>query len=190
MAPRAGGAKSGVALRKQRILCPKTAFFGPKRPRNPLKTAKRREMVATLYVCLHCLVTNSPFLPFNSTTCSRGPKVAKSGLSVRWLCETRPKPRTGRIPWATWLKTDFRAHLPSPSAICHFFVVSKPEIRPTIRLDPRTSGDLVEPEGSPARARLGPTMGPPRSPGRKKIIFFQSCWYTTWHAPTSVLSPF
>ena len=51
------------------------------------------------------------------------------------------------------------------------FVVSKPQNRPTSHLDPRTSGHLVEPEGSPARARLGPTVGPPWSPGRKKSFF-------------------
>ena len=32
-------------------------------------------------------------------------------------------------------------------------VVSKPKIRPTTHLDPRSSGHLVEPDGSPARAR-------------------------------------
>ena len=51
------------------------------------------------------------------------------------------------------------------------FVVFKPQNRPTSRLDPRTSGHLVEPDGSPARAQLGPTVGPPRSPGRKKSFF-------------------
>ena len=66
---------------KLRILCPKTAFFGPKRPRNPLKTAKRRETVRTLRVCLDCPVTKSPFLPSSSTICPRnGPKMAKNGL--------------------------------------------------------------------------------------------------------------
>ena len=46
------------------------------------------------------------------------------------------------------------------------FVVSKPQNCPTSHLDPRTSGHLVLPEGSSARARLGPTVGPPGSPGR------------------------
>ena len=31
-------------------------------------------------------------------------------------------------------------------------------------------GQVVEPQGSPARARRGPTVGPPRSPGRKDLI--------------------
>ena len=54
------------------------------------------------------------------------------------------------------------------------FEVSTPQNRPTSHLDPQTNGHLVEPEGSPARARRGPTVGPLGSPGRKKS-FFQSC---------------
>ena len=50
-------------------------------------------------------------------------------------------------------------------------MVSKPQNRPTRHLHPRTSGHLVEPEGSTARARLGPTVGPPWSPGRKFFFF-------------------
>ena len=50
------------------------------------------------------------------------------------------------------------------------FVVSTPRNHPTRRLDPCTSGHLVQPEGSPARARRGPTVGPPGAPGRKKIF--------------------
>ena len=50
------------------------------------------------------------------------------------------------------------------------FVVSKSQNRPTSHLDPRTSGHLVEPEGSPARTRWGPTVGPPGSPGQKKFF--------------------
>ena len=48
------------------------------------------------------------------------------------------------------------------------FVVSKRQSQPMRGLDPRTSGHLVEPEGSPARARWWPTVGPARFPGRKK----------------------
>ena len=52
-------------------------------------------------------------------------------------------------------------------------MVSKPQNRPTRRLDPRISGHLVQPEGSPASARRGPTVGPPgsKTTGAKKIIF-------------------
>ena len=51
------------------------------------------------------------------------------------------------------------------------FVVSKNRNCPTRPLDPRTSGHLVELEGSLARARWGPTVGPPGSLGRKKSFF-------------------
>ena len=51
------------------------------------------------------------------------------------------------------------------------FVVSNPQNHPTRRLDPRTCGHLVQPEGSAARARWGPTVGP----RGKKNHFFQSC---------------
>ena len=57
-------------------------------------------------------------------------------------------------------------------------MVSKPQNRPNGRLDPCTSGHLVEPEGSPARARRGPTVGPPGSRGQKNH-FFQRCSYVT-----------
>ena len=50
-------------------------------------------------------------------------------------------------------------------------MVSKPQNRPTRHVDPRTSGHLVQPEGRPAHAQWGPTVGPPGSPGRKKKIF-------------------
>ena len=50
-------------------------------------------------------------------------------------------------------------------------MVSKPQNRPTIHVDPRTSGHLVQPEGRPAHAQWGPKVGPPGSPGRKKKIF-------------------
>ena len=94
------GRKFQGALPKQRILCPKRAFFGQKRPRNQIKTAKRRETVATVHVRLDCLVTKSRLLPSNSTICLRnGPKMTKNHPNVRRLCQTAPKlsPRTGRI---------------------------------------------------------------------------------------------
>ena len=170
MAPQGGGAKLGGALPNLHILCPKTAFFGPKRHRNPLNTAKRREAIATLHVRLHCPVTKSSLLASNSTICPRnGPKMATSGLNVRHLCQTSPKPRTGRI--LGYVAQNRIPRAPSPPATPRLFVVSKPQIRPTRRLDPRTGAHLVEPESSAARAWSGPTVCPPGSPGPKKIIF-------------------
>ena len=162
MAPLGGGAKSGGALPKLCILCPKTAFFGPKRPQNPVITAKRRETVATLHVRLDCPLTKNYLPPSSSTICPRnGPKMAKNGLNVRYLCPTRPKPRTGRI--LGYVAQIRIPRAPSPPAT--------PQNRPTSHLDPRTSGHLVEPGGSPAHAQWGPPVGPPGSQGRKKSFF-------------------
>ena len=119
MAPRGGGAKSGGALPKLRILCPKTAFFGPKRPRNPVITAKRRQTVPTLHARHHCLVNNSPFLPSSSTIYPRnGPKIAKNGLTVRYLCPTHPKPRRRRI--LGYVAQNQVPRAPIPPATPHF----------------------------------------------------------------------
>ena len=132
-----------------------------------LKTDKRRETLPTLDVRLDCPLTKSLLLTSSSTICPRnGPKMAKKGLNGRHLC---PKPRMGRI--LAYVAENRIPRAPSPPATPHLFVVSKPENRPTRRLDPRISGHLVEPEGSPTRARLGPTVGPPGSPGRKKTFF-------------------
>ena len=87
MAPWGGGAKSGGALPELRILCPKKAFFGTKRPRYPVKTAKGMQTVRTLNVRIDCRVTKSHLLPASSTICPRnGPKTAKNGLNVHCLC--------------------------------------------------------------------------------------------------------
>ena len=111
-----------------------------------------------------------PFPASSSTICPRnGPKMEKNDLNVRSLCQTRPKPRTGRIlGYAAQIQIP---RAPSPLATPPLFVVSKPQNPPTRRLDPHTSGHLVEPEGSPARTRLGPRVCPSWSPGRKKLLF-------------------
>ena len=98
----AGGAtgrgKSGGAFPKLRNLCPKTAFFWPKTAPKPTQNRQRSESVCRLQVLLNFLVNKSPLLPSNSTTCPRnGPKIAKNGLNVRCSCQTRLKPRSGRI---------------------------------------------------------------------------------------------
>ena len=56
-------------------LGPKTAIFGPKKPWNTFKTAKRRETVATLHVRLDCPVSTRSLRPPNSMICpGNGPK--------------------------------------------------------------------------------------------------------------------
>ena len=92
MAPRGSGAKSGGALPKLRIFCPKTAFFGPKRPQNSVKTDKRRETVATLHMCLDLPMTKSPLLLSDSRICPRNtPKMAKNGPHCAHFVSTSPK---------------------------------------------------------------------------------------------------
>ena len=51
-------------------------------------------------------------------------------------------------------------------------MVSKPQNCPTIHVDPRISGHLVQPEGRPAHAQcIGANGGCTRVPGAKKMIF-------------------
>ena len=88
--------------------------------------------------------------------------MTKKGLNVR-CCGKRPGNQERAVSWVTWLKTKSERTYSTRNP--PLVVVSKPQIRPTRRLDPRTSGHLVEPEGSPARAPWGPTVGPPGSPG-------------------------
>ena len=99
--------------------------------------------------------------------------MAKNGLNVRCLCPASPKPRTGLIlsyvaekpnSAGTWSTRNFQ-----------IFVVSKPQIRPRRRLDPRTSGHLVEPGGQRGPRMVGIIGGSTRVPGaKKKNHFFQS----------------
>ena len=53
------------------------------------------------------------------------------------------------------------------------FVVSTPENGPTRHLDARTSGHLVQPEGSPAPRMAGASGGSTRVPGAKKKFFLK-----------------
>ena len=79
-------------------LVPQNSLFWPKTAQIPNQNGPTRQTVATLHVRLNCPVIKSPFLPSSSTICPRnGPNVAKNGLNVRCLCQTRPKPRTGCI---------------------------------------------------------------------------------------------
>ena len=157
----------GVPPKTAHCVPPKQPFFGPKRPRNLVKTPKQRQTVQTLHVRLNCPVTRSPFLPSSSMIHPRnGPKMAKNGRNVRCLWQNGRKPRVGRI--LGYVAQNPIPRAPSPSANPHPFVVSKPQNGPTRHVDPRISGHLVHREGSPARVQLGPTVGPPASPRQKK----------------------
>ena len=140
------------------------------RPKTASKLSQNRQMTGNnlyIHVRLDCPVTKSPFVPSRSTMCPRnGPKKAKNGPNVRCLCQRGPKPRTGRI--LGYVAQNQIPKAPSPPATPQFLLFSKPQNYSTRRLDPRTSGHLVQQEGSLAGAPLGPTVGPPGSPGRKK----------------------
>ena len=118
MAPRGGGAKSGGALPKLRILCPKTVFFGPKRPQNPIKTTKRSETVATLHMRLDFTVSKSPLVPFNSPICPERPKKAPKSPKICATCTNTPQPSTGRI--LGYVAQNPIPMAPSPHATPHF----------------------------------------------------------------------
>ena len=161
----------GGALPKLRILCPKTAFFGPKRPQNPQNGQMKGNGCYTPRAP-GLPVTNSPLLPSNSTICPRnGPKMAENGPDCAQFVSNSPNMENG-------LYLGLRGSNPNSEGTYStrnppLLVVSKPRNRPTRHLDPRTSGHLVEPEGSAARARWGPTVGPKGSPGRKKSFFLK-----------------
>ena len=159
MAARGGGAKSGGALPNLCNVLPKTAPNWGKSP-------KRRVTVATPHVRLDFTVSKPPLVPFNSTIFPRnGPKRGqKAPKSAR--CAPTPRNQERAVSWATWLKNEFRGHLVHPQPPTFYGFQASESPNETRR--PRTSGHLVQPEGRPAQAQLGPTVGPPGSPGRKK----------------------
>ena len=169
MAPRGGGAKSGGALPKLRILCPKTAFFGPKRPRNPVKTAKRSKTVATLHVRLDFTVSKSPLVPFNSTICPRnGPKRRQKAPKSAPSAPT-PRNQAQAVSWATCLKIRFRGYVyhPQPPTFCGFQASESLNETPS----PPYQWSLGGAGGQPGPRTAGASGGSTRVPGVKKIIF-------------------
>ena len=151
---------------------PQNRLFWPKTAPNPVITAKGRQTVPTLHVRHHCPVNKSPVLPSSSTICPKnGPKMAKNGLSVHYLCPTEPKPRTGRI-----LGYLAQNQLPgAPTAPATPLLLWFPSLRIAQR-DPYTLVPVV--------------TWCTGVPGAKKKDFFQSCSYTTWDAQTSVFGTF
>ena len=80
------------------------------------------------------------------------------------MCTSTPKPRTGRI--LGYVAPNRIPRAPSPQTAPNFLWF--PSLR---HIDPRTSGHLVQPEGRPAHAQWGPTVGSTKVPGAKKMIF-------------------
>ena len=169
MAPRGGGANSGGALPKLRILCPKIAVFGPKQPRNPVETAKRRRTIATLHVRLDFTVTKSSLLPPNSTICPRnGPKRRQKAPKTA-QCAPAPRNQERAVSWATWLKNEFRGHLvhPQPPTFYGFQASASPNEtrRPPYQWSLGAAGGPASPR------TVGANGGSTRVPGAKKMIF-------------------
>ena len=169
MAPRGGGAKSGGALPKLRILCPKAAFFGPKRPQGPVITAKRRQTAATLHVRLDFTVTKSSLLPPNSTICPRNGPKRRQKAPKSAPCAPTPRNQERTVSWATLLKSGFRGHLvhPQTPTFCGFQDSEWPYKPPR----PPYQWSLGGARGQPSLRTAGANGGCTRGPGAKKIVF-------------------
>ena len=173
---------------KLRILCPKTAFFGPKRPQNLVITPKRRQRVPTLHMCLNWLVNKSPFLPSSTTICPiNSPKMSKNGLTVRYLCPTHPTPGRRRILGYVAQNQVPRARIPPATTHLLWF--------PSLRIAQRDPYNLVPVVSSFSRragqpAHSGGQRWVNQGARGKKNDIFQSCSYTTRDAQTSGFGPF
>ena len=125
--------------------------------------------MATPHVRLHFPVSKSPLVPFNSTMCPRnGPKRRQKAPKSAQCAPSPPKPSTGCI--LCYVAQNSIQRTPSPPATPHF---SWTRNRLNGRLDTHTSGHLVVPEGSPARARWGPKVGPVHQCPRGEKCFFK-----------------
>ena len=95
-------------------LGPKTAIFGPKKPWNTFKTAKRRETVGTLHMQLDFPVSTSSLRPSNSMICpGNGPKRPPEAPNA-----DSHKPRTGHI--FGYMAQNAIPRAPTPPATPHF----------------------------------------------------------------------
>ena len=171
MAARGGGAKSGGALPKLRILCPQTAFFGPKRPPNLVKTAKRRETVGTLHMRLDFTVSKCPLVPFYSTISPRNGPKRRQKAPKSAPCAPTARNQEQAVSWATWLKIRFRGHLihPQTPTFCGLQASESPNEppRPPYQWSLRGAGGPASP------CTVGANGGSTRVPVAKKIIFFK-----------------
>ena len=93
---------------------PKTAIFGPKKPWNTFKTAKRREAVGTLHMQLDFPVSTSSLRPSNSMICpGNGPKRPPEAPNA-----DSHKPRIGHI--FGYMAQNAIPRAPTPPATPHF----------------------------------------------------------------------
>ena len=92
----------------------KTAIFGPKKPWNTFKAAKRRETVGTLNLRLDFPVSTSSLRPSNSTICpGNGPKSPQEAPNA-----DNHKPRIGHI--FGYMAQNAIPRAPTPPATPHF----------------------------------------------------------------------
>ena len=108
-------------------LGPKTAIFGPKKPSNTFKTAKRRETVGTLHVRLDFPVSTSSLRPSNSMICpGNGPKRPPEAPNA-----DSHKPRIGHI-FGYMAQNAIPRHLlhPRPPTFCGFHPSKLPKRTP------------------------------------------------------------
>ena len=117
---------------KNCTLGPKTAIFGPKKPRSTFKTAKQKETAGKLHVRLDFPVSTSSLRPFNLIDMSRKrPKKAPRSSKCR-TPETKNRPYLGLHGSKCDSEGTYSTRNPP------LFVVSTPQNCPTGRLDPNT----------------------------------------------------
>ena len=167
----AGGPVQGRQVRrcppKTPLFVSQISLFGPKWPRNPFKMAKGGEKVCTLHVRFDFVITKSPLLPSNSKICRRNaPKMAKHGPNLCSLCQTAPKPRTGRIlGYVAQIRIPTAPNQPATS---HGFQASKlPNERPRPRYRRARGGA----GGQSGPAHGGGQLCVHQGPRGKKTIF-------------------
>ena len=138
---------------------PKTAQFWARNSHFSPKTAPKPGQC-------HFPVSKSPLVPFICTICPRnGPKRhQKAPKSAQCAPASRNQERA--MSWATWLKNEFRGHLvhPQPPTFYGFRASESPNEtrRPPYQWSLGAAGGPASPR------TVGPTVGPPGSPGRKK----------------------
>ena len=111
--PGTGSASGGRQFQKLQFRA-KTVIFGPKKPWNAFKTAKRRETAGTLHVRLDFPVSTSSLWPSNSMICpGNGPKRPPEAPNA-----DSHKPRIGHI--FGYMVQNAIPRAPTPPATPHF----------------------------------------------------------------------
>ena len=117
---------------------------------------------------LDFLVTKGPLVPSNSTICPRnGPKRRQKAQKLR---NVHQHPETKNGPYLGLRGSNRIPRAPSPPATPTFYRLHPSESPNETRRPPYQWS--LGAAGGPASPRtVGPTVGPPGSPGRKKSFF-------------------